>query len=180
MRIQKKQTRSDTRKKTQRLTLCALLTAMMLILGYVESLIPFNFGIPGIKLGLSNSVLIFAVYMLSLPTAFLLMLVKVLLSALLFGGGFLSPSTVFALAGGCLSVLVMGLLHFDKGLWPIVVSMAGGVSHGAAQVAVYMFMNPGSNLFLYMGVLMLVGMGTGAVTGFIGDRVMRHMKTLKT
>ena len=166
-------------RKTQRLTLCALLTAMMLILGYVESLIPFNFGIPGIKLGLSNSVLIFAVYMLTVPTAFLLMIVKVLLSALLFGGGLLSPTTLFAFAGGTLSVMAMGLLSRDREIWPIVTSMAGGVCHSAAQVLVYMLLNPGSNLLLYMGVLMLVGMGTGALTGVIGELVMHHMRTLR-
>ena len=55
------------------ISLCALLLSMMLIVGYVESMIPLNVGIPGIKLGMSNSVLIFAVYMLDIPTAFMLM-----------------------------------------------------------------------------------------------------------
>ena len=67
-----------------RLSLSALLIALMLVLGYVESLVPA--GVPGMKLGLSNSVLIFAVYMLGIPSAYILMALKVLLSGLLFSG----------------------------------------------------------------------------------------------
>ena len=70
------------RERTQRIALSGLLVALMLVLGYVESLIPVAAGIPGIKLGLSNGVLIFAIYMLGIPTAFVLMLLKVVLSGL--------------------------------------------------------------------------------------------------
>ena len=66
----------STRKQTERIALSGLLVALMLVLGYIEHLIPVGAAIPGIKLGLSNGVLIFAVYMLGVPTAFLLMLLK--------------------------------------------------------------------------------------------------------
>ena len=65
---------------TKQLALCSVLLTLMLVLGWVESLFPPLLGVPGIKLGLSNGVLIFAVYMLSLPTAWVLMLLKVVLS----------------------------------------------------------------------------------------------------
>lgn len=67
---------------TKQLALCSVLLTLMLVLGWVESLFPPLLGVPGIKLGLSNGVLIFAVYMLSLPTAWVLMLLKVVLSSL--------------------------------------------------------------------------------------------------
>lgn len=67
---------------TKQLALCSVLLTLMLVLGWVESLFPPLMGVPGIKLGLSNGVLIFAVYMLSLPTAWVLMLLKVVLSSL--------------------------------------------------------------------------------------------------
>ena len=74
-----------------------LAIALMLVLGFVESLMPVAAGVPGIKLGLSNGVLIFAVYMLNLPTAFVLMVLKVVLSGLLFGG---VNAMMYAFAGG--------------------------------------------------------------------------------
>ena len=71
---------------TKQLPLCSVLLTLMLVLSWVESLFPPLLGVPGIKLGLSNGVLIFAVYMLSLPTAWVLMLLKVVLSSLFLGG----------------------------------------------------------------------------------------------
>ena len=84
---------------TKQLALCSVLLTLMLVLGWVESLFPPLMGVPGIKLGLSNGVLIFAVYMLSLPTAWVLMLLKVVLSSLFLGGVAALP---YALAGGVL------------------------------------------------------------------------------
>ena len=55
---------NHTRKQAQRIATCGMLLALMLVLGFVESQLPVAAGIPGIKLGLSNGVLIFAVYML--------------------------------------------------------------------------------------------------------------------
>ena len=69
----------------KRVALCGLLLSMMLVLGWVEHMIPLNAAIPGIKLGLSNGVLIFAVYMLDVPTSFVLMALKVVLSCAFLG-----------------------------------------------------------------------------------------------
>ncbi len=183
--MQGKRRRTDDKRpmtqseRTRRVTLCGLLTAIMLILGFVESLIPFNFGVPGIKLGLSNSVLIFSVYMLDVPVTFLLMAVKVTLSAMMFGAGLFSMPMWFALAGGALSTAAMALLSRDRDLEVPVVSMAGGVGHNVGQVIMCMLTVTRVNMLFYMGVLMFVGMLTGGLTGIIADRVLRHMKVLK-
>ena len=76
----------SVREQNQRIALCGLLVSLMLVLGYIESLIPVPTVVPGIKLGLSNGVLLFALYLLDIPTAFVLMVLKVVLSGLLFGG----------------------------------------------------------------------------------------------
>ena len=87
----------SSRDTTLRTAYSGMLIATMLVLGYVESLLPAVAGVPGVKLGLSNSVLIFAVYMLDLPTAWVLMILKVLLSGLLFGG---FNTVLYAMTGG--------------------------------------------------------------------------------
>lgn len=68
--------RKNSRALVFRIALSGLLTALMLVMGYLENLLP-SVGVPGIKLGLSNGVLIFALYMLDIPTALILMAVKV-------------------------------------------------------------------------------------------------------
>ena len=164
------------RDRTRRVALCGLLIAMMLVLGFVESRIPINAGIPGIKLGLSNGVLIFAVYMLDLPTAWMLMALKVTLSGLLFGG---FNTIMYALAGGVLSMIAMSLLSRVKGMHPITVSMAGGVMHNIGQVALAMIILQTPQLLYYMAVLMLVGLACGALTGIVAGSVMKHLKTIR-
>ena len=156
--------------RIQALALSALLTAVMLALGYVESLVPT--GVPGIKLGLSNSVLIFAIYTLGVPTAFLLMIGKVLLSGFLFSG---VNAILYAFAGGLLSMLVMSLLYRLKSFHIVTIAMAGAVMHNVGQVALAMLMLETDKLFYYMAVLMLVGLVTGFVTGNAARILLRRI-----
>ena len=165
-----------TQKQAQRVALCGMLLALMLVLGFVESQIPVAAGIPGIKLGLSNGVLIFAVYMLGVPTSFLLMTLKVLLSGFLFG----SPSAMmYAFAGGVLSLTVMCVLSRMKGLSPIVVSMVGGLSHNVGQVAMAMIVLRTPKLMYYMAILMVVGLVTGCATGVAANGIIRRFQKEK-
>lgn len=162
--------------KTKQVVLCGLLTALMLVLGYVESLLPLPGGIPGMKLGLANSVLIYAVYMLNLPTAWLLMALKVGLSVLLFA----NPSAVlFSLGGGVLSMAGMSLLRRVRDLRPMTVSAVGGMLHNAGQVLVAMLVLHTPGLLGYMALLMGVGLGTGLVTGLAAQLTMGHLKSAK-
>ncbi len=159
------------RNQAQRIALCGMLLALMLVLGFVESQLPVAAGIPGIKLGLSNGVLIFAVYLLDIPTAFVLMALKVLLSGLLFG----SPSAMlYALAGGMLSLAVMSLLSRMRGLSPVVVSMMGGLSHNVGQVAMAMVVLQTPKLMYYMAILMAAGLVTGLATGLAAGGIIRR------
>lgn len=99
-------------------------------MGYIEKLIPITEAIPGIKLGLSNVVILFGLYMLGAGDAFVLMVLKVVLSGLLFG----SPSVMmYSFGGGLLSWIVMTLLSRIKGISIIGVSAAGAVAHNVGR-----------------------------------------------
>lgn len=166
----------SVREKNQRVALCGLLVSLTLILGYIETLIPVPTLVPGIKLGLSNGVLLFALYLLDIPTAFVLMVLKVLLSGLLFGG---VSTMMYAFAGGLVSMVAMSLLSRVQGVHPVTVSMVGGVAHNVGQVGLAMIMLNTSQLMYYMAILMLVGLGTGAITGVVAHSVLAHLKKLQ-
>ena len=158
-------------QKTARMVLSALLLALMLVLGYVEHLLP-SVGIPGIKLGLSNSVLIFAVYMLSIPEAYMLMTMKVLLSGILFSG---PQAMAYAFAGGLLSVTGMWLFSAWMPKRVVVVSMVGGLLHNLGQAAV-------ATLILHISVpvywlaLLGAGLACGALTGIASQKTLFTLK----
>lgn len=156
--------------RIRRLAVSALLVTVMLMLGYVESLVPT--GLPGIKLGLSNSVLILAIVWLGIPAAFALMVVKVLLSGFLFSG---VNAMMYAFAGGLLSMVVMSALYKTRAFSLTPIAMAGAVAHNVGQVALAMLILQTAKLVYYMAILMLAGLVTGFVTGTIASILIRRL-----
>ncbi len=162
----------DTR--TYRTALSGLLTAVMLAAGYLESLLP-PIGIPGVKLGLSNGVLIFAVYLLDIPTAFILMALKVSLSGLLFSG---VSAMAYAFTGGLMSLTAMSLGRAAFGWKPLTVSVLGGVAHNIGQIcaAILIARLPGQIVY-YLLLLIVLGAACGFATGVCSSAVMaRYLK----
>ncbi len=161
----------------QNVALCGLLTSLMLVLGLVERQFPLTSAIPGIKLGLANSVLIYAVYMLGVRQSIVLMLLKALLSWLIYTN---MNAMLYSLAGGTLSLLVMVLLHRVKGVSVIGVSALGAVFFNVGQILVAAFtLNTPQLLFTYLPVLMIAGVLTGVLTGIIAKLVMKHLKVIR-
>ena len=150
--------------KTSVITKAALLTAVALIFSYIEAILPFNIGIPGVKLGLANVVIVYAIYTLGVKYAILISVCRVLLSALLFGNVY---SLVYSAAGAVLSLLVMILLK-KWGIFSICgVSAAGGVFHNLGQIIVAGLIIKVQQVFLYFPVLVFSGIVTGVLNGII-------------
>ena len=160
-----------------KVALGGLLVALMLILGYVETLLQglVPTGIPGIKLGISNGVLLFALYMMDVRSALIMMVLKVGLSGLLFG----NPMTMlFALCGGALSLAGMIPLSRVKGINIITVSMVGAVLHNVGQIIAAAFVMSEVSpaiLLRYLAVLMAVALVTGAATGILAREVINRL-----
>ncbi|MDO4548048.1 MAG: Gx transporter family protein, partial [Clostridia bacterium] len=123
-------------------------------------------------LGLSNSVLLIAIYMLGIPASFILMAAKVVLSGFMFAG---VNAMMYALAGGVLSVATMSILSRFKSLSPVGVGISGGVTHNIGQVGLAMIVLNSDSLIFYMAVLMLIGVFTGAATGTVCKIMMKRL-----
>ena len=162
--------------KARQVALMGILTAVMLVLGYVESLIPIGSAVPGIKLGLSNTVLVYGLYLFSPWTTFALMLLKVVVSGLLFGG---VNAMLYSAAGGILSMLGMIFLRKVPGVGIVGVSVVGAVLHNIGQVLLAMWILQTDKLLYYMALLMLVAVVTGGLTGIAAERV-AHIFGVKT
>lgn len=156
-----------------RVALSSVMTTLALIFSYVEALIPFNFGIPGVKLGLSNLVILVALYKLSAGYAFVINMVRILLSGLLFGG---VSAMLYSLAGGLLSFAVMYILMKTGLFSPVGVSMAGGVMHNVGQVTVAALVVETGKIYLYLPVLSVTGLITGTILGFAAALILVRLK----
>ena len=137
--------------------------ALALILSYVESLIPFYFGIPGVKLGLTNLVIVLVLYQLGFGPA---------MAGFLFGNLY---SILYSLAGGVLSLLVMALVKKTGKLSIAGVSICGGIFHNVGQILVAMVVVENMSIAYYMPVLLISGVITGCLIGIAAGEVKRRL-----
>lgn len=158
---------------TKRVAYSAMLVALAMIFSYVEALIPFSFGIPGIKLGLANLVVVIGLFFLKPLQVFGILIARIVLTAFMFGN---MSSLLYSLAGGMLSFCVMLLLKKCKGFSIIGISMAGGVSHNVGQLVVAAWVVENLHVFYYMPVLLVVGLITGMLIGTVGQRVCSYLR----
>ena len=146
--------------------------ALALTAGYVETLMPVNLGIPGVKLGLANIVNMILLYTVGFPPAMGIALARILLSGLLFGNGF---AMVYSGAGAVLSMLVMTVLKGTGRFSTTGVSIAGGVFHNIGQILVAMGVLETRSLIYYLPVLILSGLSAGVVIGILSGILIERM-----
>ena len=162
--------------KTKTVALTGLLIALALILSYLESLVPLSFAIPGIKLGLPNLVIVFALYRLRYSVAAAISLLRVALVALLFGSVL---SLAYSAAGAVLSFAVMALLKRSGRFGCTGVSVAGGVAHNFAQIAAAALLLETPSLAWYFPVLCLSGTVAGVVIGLLAALLVQRIPEFK-
>lgn len=151
-------------------------TALALIFSYVESLIPINFGIPGVKLGLANLILIIAMYKMNIRDVYLLAVSRIVLAGFLFANLF---SIIYSMAGGLLSLTVMYVLKKSDRFSLMGISMAGGVSHNVGQLIMAMLVLESFNIAYYFPVLLISGLVTGLVIGIVACEMLKRLKNIK-
>ena len=135
---------------------------------------PDQLGVPGIKLGIANLVVVVGPLFPFRPGKVLMISVaRILLMGYLFGNGM---SILYSLAGGLLSFLVMLLLKHIKGFSITGVSIAGGVTHNVAQICVAALVVQNRKLFYYLPALLVAGVITGMLIGILSDRILSAVK----
>ena len=142
--------------------------ALALICSYVESLISISFGIPGVKLGLTNIVVVLMLYCIGAKEALAVSVCRIVLAGFLFGNLF---SILYSLAGGLLSFLIMWAVKRTGKLGILPVSVCGGIFHNIGQLAVAAFVVENYNVFYYLPVLLLAGAATGLAIGVVAQEL---------
>lgn len=166
--------RSDNTKSAYKLAVCGIMTALALVFGYIEHLVPFPIGIYGIKLGLANLVVVVMLYKFKWYTALSINLLRIFLSFLLFGS---ATSLIYSLCGGILSFLAMLLLSRLKkpSFSALGVSVCGGVAHNFGQLLAAALLLDELRLAFYLPVLVIAGAVTGTVIGLVAIIILKHL-----
>ena len=158
---------------SRRVSSGAMLVALAMIFSYVESLIPINLGIPGIKLGVANLVTVTGLYILAPMEVLLVVILRVLLVGFMFGNGM---SILYSLAGAALSMTVMTLMLKNTSFSLIGVSVAGGVSHNIGQLIIAMLIVQNASVFVYAPALLVAGVAAGVVIGGLTNEILKRVQ----
>lgn len=159
-------------KKTEKVALRGMLVAAAMVLSWLEAQIPAFFAVPGMKLGLTNLVVLIALYKLGEKDALFINFLRILLVGLTFGNLF---SLVYSLAGGMLSGIGMILLKKTGKFGVAGVSLAGGVLHNVGQILVAMIVLETGAVIYYLPVLWISGIAAGLVIGLISAQVIKRL-----
>ena len=156
---------------TDKIAKMGLLICLGMILSYVETLIVLVPSVPGIKIGLSNALVILLLYTYGMGDCILYQLCRIVLTSLLFGNVF---ACLFSLAGAGCSLLIMYICKKIRFIDVSANSMIGGIAHNMAQLAVAAVLIHHASVWYYFPVLLLAGALSGYAVGMIGTIILRR------
>lgn len=159
--------------RTKRIALCGMFTALAFGLSYIEMILPLDFAVPGIKLGLANLVILIALYKFRPMDALAINCVRVILAGILFGN---VVALSFSIAGAICSFFVMYLLKRLTRMHIIIVSLLGAITHVLAQLLVGLFYYSPKVIFYYSFFLIISAFVTGIIIGTLANRINSYIK----
>lgn len=164
----------STNMKTKELTRMALLTAIALTIFMVEAQLPGLAPVPGIKLGLSNIVTVYAVFTMGPARAACILFCRVFLGAVFSG----QMSTIFySGAGGACAILITIVsrkILTPKQIW--VAGVLGAIAHSVGQMAMAVLLTATPGLMAYLPIIIIVGIFTGAFTGLCAQFLTERLR----
>ncbi len=173
IQIKKENYRNAEIKGNQRTAMAGVFMALAMILSYFESLIPFNFIVPGVKLGLANLVTIISLIKLGVKTTILISFGRIVLSGILFGN---FTVIIYSLAGGAVSILMMCLVKKIGIFTTTGVSICGAVAHNFGQLVVACLVLENTKIMYYMVALAAFGAVSGTVIGILASLILRNIR----
>lgn len=157
----------------KKLTSLSVAVALAMVLSFIESLIPPLVAVPGVKIGLANIVTVFILYVFGWREAGAVSLIRVLLSALLFGS---AVSLIYSLSGSALSFLGMLLLKKLPFSSEVSVSIVGGVLHNAGQIIAACIIMENAAIIGYLPPLIISGTVAGIAVGTVAALLVKKLK----
>ncbi|MEE1038066.1 MAG: Gx transporter family protein [Eubacterium sp.] len=165
----------DRNLRSYNVAVASIFAALAMIFSYVEAILPFSVGIPGVKLGIANIVIVMALYKLNVKYALLINLIRIFIAGFLFSGVF---GILYSLAGGLLSLVVMVLVKKAKVFSVVGVSLAGGVAHNLGQLITAALIVSNIKLFLYFPVLVFSGLFSGIIIGIVAGLALEKIEKI--
>ena len=157
----------NNRDKIKKILVLSILLAMGIVLNILDGFIPMPFGL---KVGLSNIVGMFALYIFGFAEALIITVLRIVL-ATLFRGTFITFTMAFC--GGVVAITVMMMIKKFTPFGKVVVSTIGALTHSVAQIIAATFIVDSNQVILMLPWMLLIAVPTGIIIGIISDRFIK-------
>lgn len=158
---------------SKKVSFYGLILAVALIFSYIEFLIPFNFGIPGIKLGLCNSIVLYLLYKSNIKSAIVINILRIIISGILFGNVY---GIIYSLSGAFFALLIMIITKKIKCFSIIGVSISGAVFNNFGQIIAAVILLSTPQIFTILPILTISGIITGSLIGIVTNLILTKVK----
>lgn len=164
-------------RRTRRISIYAMNIALAFVFSYIEAMIPFNIGIPGVKPGFANIVILLTICLSdSIIDAYSIAIIRVMLVGMTFGN---MSTMIYAMSGTLLATTSM-IITKKTGLFSQTgISIIGGIAHNIGQLITAIIMLSTGSLIYYLPILIIAGLIAGIVTGIIAKRCIKHLGRVK-
>lgn len=161
---------------TKKVSVIGLFTAMALLLSCIENMLPFRTGIPGIKLGIANLIIVITFYFLPSGEVLSISLLRVFFLSVFSGSPF---TTAFSFTGAIASFFAMYISYRRNSFSPVGISIMGGVTHNLTQLLISTLLLNTPAFLWYSPVLLISGIITGLINGLIAIKIIHTVKGMK-
>ena len=157
---------------TKYMTTLALLVAVSVVVSILESMIPPIVPVPGVKMGLSNIIILWTMYSFSNRSAFMVLIARILITSIFAGQ---MTGMIYSLSGGIMCFFAMSVLKkFLSVKYMVIVSVFGALFHNLGQLIAANFVLNGA-VWYYGPYLVISAMVSGAFTGLCAYYLKKHI-----
>ncbi len=163
----------STNERIRKIVLIAVLTSLSIVLSIVESFIPL--GVPGVKIGLANTIILMAFYLYSWKEALFIDLIRKFVVGLTYSG-ILSVAFLLSLSGGILSYIAMLIMFRIYKRDIMVVSVTGSIFHSIGQIITASILIKSVETLYYLPIMLALSVPMGIITSLISKLALRSLK----
>jgi len=164
----------------KKITELSMLLALSVVLNMVENAVPiFNGLMPGVKLGMANTVILFVIYAYGFKEGIYVSILRVVIVGILFSGLF-SPMFLFSISGAIISMMFMFVFKKIAKLSIIGVSIMGSIGHSIGQILMAIVILKTISIIYYLPWLILFAIPTGIVIGTLSKQLLKQFGYIKT
>ena len=160
----------------QKVVRLSMFTALAIVLNIFESYVPIiNLNIPGVKVGLTNIVILSVIYLYGFKEALYVSIIRIFVVGILRTGLF-STAFLFSLSGSIISLFAMYMVNKIKMFSIVGVSIVGSIFHSIGQIIMAYFLLKNINVMYYLPFIIIISIVTGIIIGIISKEVINHLK----